>query len=54
MSDFIIAIYRVECYAGETTFKLEKVLLSIKEIPEKYYHHNYIIKYTEIINTFEN
>ena len=39
----VIAIYRRDCYAGETILRLEKVLFD-EDIPEKYNSYEYEIK----------
>lgn len=35
MKDLVIAIYKKDCYAGETTLRLVKVFVN-EEIPEQY------------------
>lgn len=43
MKDLVIAVYHKDCYAGETTLRLETVLYC-EEIPEKYLTYEYEIK----------
>ena len=43
MKDLVVAVYRKDCYAGETILVLEKVFYN-EEIPEKYNHYTYEIK----------
>lgn len=48
MKDVVIAIYRRDCYAGETTLELEKVLVG-EEIPEEYNSYKYEIKLMSLV-----
>lgn len=43
MKDLVIAVYRKECYAGETTMYLVKVFVDA-EIPEQYLTDEYVLK----------
>lgn len=40
MKDLVIAVYRKDCYAGETSLHLVKVFVN-EEIPEQYQSNDY-------------
>lgn len=40
MKDLVIAVYKKDCYAGETTLHLVKVFVN-EEVPEEYQSYEY-------------
>ena len=44
MKDLVIAIYKDECYAGETTQRLVKVLCLNEELPAEYQTYGYELR----------
>lgn len=52
MKDLVLAVYRKECYAGETTLHLVDVLLLNKEIPEQYQSYDYELKAMCLVECF--
>lgn len=49
MKDLVIAVYRRECYAGETTMRLVKVFADA-DIPEEYLTNEYELKVKRLID----
>ena len=44
MRDMILAVYRKECYAGETMLRLVGVFLLTEELPKQYLSDEYVLK----------
>ena len=49
MKDLVIAIYKKDCYAGETILQLVKVIVN-EEIPEEYATSEYEHKLMRLVN----
>ena len=48
MKDYVVAIYRRENYAGDTIWKLSKVVCNNEPIPEKYNSCEYKFKLMQL------
>jgi hypothetical protein len=49
MNDLVIAVYRLDSYAGETTRKLVKVFCN-EEVPEEYQTYEYEHRLMQLVD----
>lgn len=49
MKDLVIAVYRKDCYAGETILRLVKVFVN-EDIPEQYQSYEYEHKLMHLVD----
>ena len=52
MKDLVIAVYRKDCYAGETTLHLVEVLMPKAELPKQYQTDDYVLKAMRLVDFF--